>query len=234
MTFYTYRAQLTFGLSRTCSKVNVAALFLQWYEKSHSLLSNFSLLPYDEDQGQQITSPDQIMHDSDFFSKYFYNHRVLQTGNLTGMVHFQTNIPWISLKSYRSKYFAWLKECRVYLNHMKFKTDTLVACGFLVGSHPGHLWWDEAEEELRESLEIDSDQLPFQLSSCSISVPIKEGSTNRYSFQAVVVETSTQYASTLREKFYALDHPSTAREIFPYTGMYQFVPITTVKGVVNW
>jgi archaellum component FlaC len=126
-------------------------------------------------------------------------------------------------------YFSWLKECRVYINQTKFKTDTLVACGFLVGAHPGHLRRDEAEEEFRASLEIDSESLPFQLSSRSISVPMKEGDKSRYGFQAIVIETSTQYVPILREKFYALDHPNTAREVFPYTGMYQFVPLLQSK-----
>jgi hypothetical protein len=51
----------------------------------------------------------------------------------------------------------------------------LVSCGFLVGAHPGHLRRDEAEEELRMSLDADPERFPFQLSSRSISVPIKEG-----------------------------------------------------------
>jgi hypothetical protein len=43
------------------------------------------------------------------------------------------------------------------------------------------------------------------------------------------VETSTQYAPTLWEKFYALDHPTIAREVFPCTGKYQFVPLLQSK-----
>jgi hypothetical protein len=66
MTFFTNRAQLTFGLSQSCKEVNVAALFTQWFEKSHSLIANFSLLPYEEEKGQQLTSLDQILHDSAF------------------------------------------------------------------------------------------------------------------------------------------------------------------------
>ncbi len=171
----------------------------------------------------------KIPEDAAFFSDYYHNHRVLQHGNLMSMVQFQTSVPWIALKSYKSTYFTWLKECKVYLNHTKFKTDTLVACGFLVGAHPGHLRRDEAEVELRVSLDADPDKFPFQLSSRSISVPVKEGDPSRYSFQAIVVETSTQLASTIWEKFYELDQPAKAQAIYPYTGMYQFVPLLKSK-----
>jgi hypothetical protein len=204
-------------------------LFLQWFEKSVNLLANFSILPYKEEKGHQITSTTQIPDDADFFAKYYHNHWVLQHGNLTGMIHFQTRTPWISLKSFKSPYFTWLKNCKVYLNQTKFKTDTLVACGFLVGAHPGHLRRDEVEEELKVSLGMDQGPLPFQLSSRSISVPIKDGDPSRYSFQAIVVETSTQYAPTIRETFYELDNRVKAKEDYPYTGMYQFVPLLKTK-----
>jgi hypothetical protein len=195
--FFTYRAQLTFGLSSSCKEVNVAALFLQWLEKSVAFLANFSLLPYDGEGGHQITSIDQVEQDPAFYEQYYFNHRVLQHGNLTGMIQFQTSVPWISLKSPKSLYFTWLKECRVYINRTAFKTDTLVACGFLVGAHPGFMRRDEAEEELKVSLDIEPDTLPFQLSSRSISVPIKEGDQSRFSFQAIVVETSVKHAQPL-------------------------------------
>jgi hypothetical protein len=79
------------------------------------------------------------------------------------------------------------------------------------------------------SLDADPDRFPFQLSSHSISVPVKEGDPSRYSFQAIVVETPTQLASTIREKFYELDHPAKAQAIYPYTGMYHFVPLLKSK-----
>ncbi len=229
LNFHTYRAQLTFGLSSGCKEVNVAALFLQWLEKSTALLANFSLLPYDGEGGQQIISTDQVEHDPAFYDQYYFNHRVLQHGNLTGMIQFQTSVPWISLKSPKSPYFNWLKECRVYMNRTAFKTDTLVACGFLVGAHPGFLRRDEAEEELKVSLDIEPDTLPFQLSSWSISVPIKDGDRSRFSFQAIVVETSVKHAQSLREKFYQLDPPHQAEASYPYTGKYQFVPLLKSK-----
>jgi hypothetical protein len=122
MTFFTYRAQLTFGLSNSCKEVNVTALFLQWFEKSKHFLANFSLLPFEEENGHQNTMSEQIPDEAEFFKQYFHNHRVLQHGNLTGMVHFQTSVPWTSLKSNTSAYFTWLKACKVYLNHTKFKS----------------------------------------------------------------------------------------------------------------
>jgi hypothetical protein len=225
LTFFTYRAQLTFGLSKACKEINVAALFLQWFEKSAVSLANFSLLPYEGEGGHQITSKDQFEQDPEFYKQYYHNHRVLQHGNLTGMVQFQTSLPWIALKSAKSAYFTWLKECRVYLNKTKFKTDTLVACGFLVGAHPGFLQRDEAEEELRVSLDLENDSLPFQLSSRSISVAIKEGDPGRFSFQAIVVETSVQYAQPLQEKFYQLDPPNTAQE----ASLYWYVSLCSIN-----
>jgi hypothetical protein len=124
------------------------------------------------------------------------------------MVHFQSTASWSSIKSFKNPYFTWLKKNRVYLNYTKFKTETLVACGFLVGTHPGHLRREEAEEELRGSLGLDKGEIDFQLSSRSISVPIKEGDTSCYSFQAIIIETSTKLASTLHERFFELAHPS--------------------------
>jgi hypothetical protein len=154
-----------------------------------------------------------------------YNHRVLNHGNLTGMVAFQCSTPWAQLKSPNHQYFAWLKMNKVFINQTKFKTSSLVPCGFLLGAHPGHLRRDEAESELKISLGYQTEEeVPFQLSSRSVSVPIQEGKSERYAFQAVVLETSTQQASSLREKFFSLGNLKQAHERFPYTGQYQFVP----------
>jgi hypothetical protein len=75
------------------------------------------------------------------------------------------------------------------------------------------------------SLGLDPDDILFQLSSRSVSVPIKEDDTHRYTFNAVVVETSAKYASKLRDRFYDLKDPRTAIVDYPYTGLYQFVPM---------
>ncbi len=229
-TYYTYRAQLTFGLKPTKSGVNVADLFNKWLENSCTHLGNFSLLPFDEDKGQQIMSLSQVPEDNaSFYTKYFFNHRVLNHGNLTGMVYFQCSVPWTQVKSAKSSYFQWLKEHNVYLNQTKFKTATLVACGFLVGAHPGYLRRDEAEEELTRSLESTKDEVQFQLTARTISVPIQEGKPERYTFQAVVVETATSTAAKLREKFFSLGNPLEAKLNYPYTGHYQFVPFLHTK-----
>jgi hypothetical protein len=105
----------------------------------------------------------------------------------------------------------------------------LVVCGFLLGAHPGHLRRDEAEVELRGSLGLDLEEFSFQLSSRTISVPIKECELGRFSFQAVVVETAAQHASHLCEKFYLLEDSKRAAVTYPYTGMYQFVPVLKSK-----
>jgi hypothetical protein len=117
----------------------------------------------------------------------------------------------------------------VFLQYTKFQMDTLVVCGFLVGAHPGHLRRDEAEEELHGSRGLDFVDLKFQLSSRSISVPIKEGNAGRFGLQAVVIESSTRDAPNFRECFYKLKNPAKAIESYPYTGMYQLVPFLKSK-----
>ena len=168
LTFFTSHAQLTFDLSKVCTEVNAAELFLQWFEQSSKSLANFTLLPFDPETGQQITTPSQIAtNDVDFFSKYYFNHRLVYLGHLSRI---------------KDPCFCWLNDYKVFLNYTKFKTDTLGVCSFLVGAHPGHLHCDEVEEELRDHLHLDSSPLKFHLSSRSISGPIQEGEPSWFSF----------------------------------------------------
>jgi hypothetical protein len=95
---------------------------------------------------------------------YYRNHRLLTTGNLTGMILFQCSLPWSAIQSPRGNFFRWLKLNRVYLNNTKFKTSTLVPCGFLHGGHPGYLCRNETEMELCQGLGITMSKLPCQLS----------------------------------------------------------------------
>jgi hypothetical protein len=230
VTFYTIRAQLTFGLDPGKGGVNVPALFLNWIQNTSKCIPDFSLLPFDDEKGQQITDPKQAPDENPtFYSQYYSNHRVLQHGNLTGIVHFRCSVPWSKIKYSKGEYFQWLHHQKVYLNQMTFKTDTLVACGFLVGAHPGHLRRDEAEQELQASLQTTPEELPFQLTARTISVPVHENQPERYSFHAVVVETSISHVAPLKEKFYNLGHPSIAKQKFPYTGQNQFVPLLHTK-----
>jgi len=227
-TVFTYRAQLTFGIARS-SESNVADFFLNWYEKSTTELPDFALLPFDSHEHQLAPAPKEILHSNEIFFKTFYgNHRVLRHGNLTGMVHFRTTLSWSTIKSFKNPYFSWMRTHRVFLNYTKFKTDTLVACGFLVGAHPGHVRREEAEEEIRGSLGLDPEELDFQLSTRSISVPIQEGDSARFTFQALVIKTSTKNATILRERFYEFQ-PSKIVKNYPYTGLYPFVPMIKSK-----
>jgi hypothetical protein len=63
----------------------------------------------------------------------------------------------------------------------------------------------------------------------TISVPVLEGQPKKFPFQAVVVETSAANAQALRERFYALEKPTTFNRTYPYTGSYQFVPLIKSK-----
>jgi hypothetical protein len=166
----------------------------------------------------------------EFYSQYYHNHRVLNHGNLTGMVTFQCSTPWARLKSPNHPFFNWLHINKVFLNQTKFKTSSLVPCGFLLGAHPGHLRRDEAEAELKVSLGYETEEEPpFQLSSRSVSVPVQEGKPERFLFLTVIVETSTQQAASLKEKFFSLGNCEKAQQKFPYTGKYQFVPFLKTK-----
>lgn len=104
-----------------------------------------------------------------------------------------------------------------------------MTCGFLVGAHPGFLRRDEAVKELYTRLQTDPNTVPFQLSARTISVPINEGKPEKYTFQAVVIETATTQAATLREEFYKLPNPVSAQLQYPYTGKYTFVPLLQSK-----
>ncbi len=173
---FTYRAQITFGLSSP-KEVNIANFFLGWLSQSKKDLPKFSLLPHNSDfrTAAEVILDEVAPNDIAFFRTSYGNQRVLQHGNLTGMVQFQTSVSWSMLKGFKNPYFTWLKAHRVFLNYTKFKTDTLVACGFSVGAHPGFMRRDKAEEEICGSLGFDKDEANFQLSSRYISVPIKDG-----------------------------------------------------------
>jgi hypothetical protein len=145
-TFFTYRAQLTFSLPQSKEGVNVTKYFCRWIYSSCESIDNFALVPYDDDKGQQISSIEQVPEDNaSFYSAYYHNHRVLNHGNLTGMVTFQCTTPWERLKSPNHPFFNWLRLNKVFLNQTKFKVSSLVPCGFLLGAHPGYLRRDEAE-----------------------------------------------------------------------------------------
>ena len=92
--FFTFRAQLTYGLKKG-TKIHLLDLFRQWVEISYSQIPDFALLPFDDELGQAIHTPDQVPeNNSTFYKEYYHNHRVLQHGNLTGMIHFRCNVSW--------------------------------------------------------------------------------------------------------------------------------------------
>jgi hypothetical protein len=148
-TIFTFRAQLTFGLN-TGRTVAVSASFRDWVKNTAKNVPNFGLLPFDDEKGQVIATPEQVPDENySFYKEYYHNHRILRSGNLTGMVHFRCSISWTKIKRMQDDYSQWLHWNKVYLNMAKFKCDTLVVCGFLVGAHPGHLRREDTEQEYR-------------------------------------------------------------------------------------
>jgi hypothetical protein len=107
-------------------------------------------------------------------NKHNNNHWALAHGNLTAMNTFQSICTWSTLKDPNKDFFKWLKINKVFLNQTQFKTDMLVPCGFLLGAHPGHLQCDEAKQEMWTSLNFEWEEIPFQLSARTVSVPIQD------------------------------------------------------------
>jgi hypothetical protein len=138
-TTFTFRSQLTWGLAPG-TRVHLLSKFSEWLKATSKYIPDFVLLPFEDEKGQGITSSDQIPNDNpDFFNEYFYSHRVLRHGNLTGMVHFSCTVSWNKVKRMQDPYFQWLNQHKVYIYLTKLKSATLVICGFFVGAHPGHL-----------------------------------------------------------------------------------------------
>jgi len=74
---FTYRAQLTFGL-QPGHEVNVAALFSKFTIHAAKILKDISLLPFDDEKGQQISSNEQFPDNKPiFYTTYYHNHCVL-------------------------------------------------------------------------------------------------------------------------------------------------------------
>jgi len=97
-TTFTFQAQLTWGLTLG-SRVNLPTLFREWVNNTWQCTPDFALLPFDDEKGQVITTSDQVPDDNPGFYKcYKHNHRVLNHGNLTGMVHFQCSVSWNEVK----------------------------------------------------------------------------------------------------------------------------------------
>lgn len=173
--------------------MNVPNLYRSWVAHTAKLIPDFSVFPYEEDKGQQVSSADQVPDDNPaFYNSYSHNHRVLKHGNLTGMVYFHCSVSWSKLKHMKGEYFQWLHANKVFLNQTKFKTDTLVCMRFSCCGTPWipeEGWSGEGTQDLNLN-----EELPFQLSSRTVTVPIDQGSHERYSFQAVVIETSAKDA----------------------------------------
>jgi hypothetical protein len=165
-TVFTYKDQLTFGLQKG-REVNVDILFSKFLANAIKLLPSFSLLPFNDDKGLQISSTTQLPEDNpDFYQTYYKNHRVLQHRNLTGMISFQCGVSWTVLKKPTCEFFRFLYTKKVFLNQTRINAATLVAVGFLHGAHPGYFQRDAAEQEMDKYINHNPvSKLPFQLSA---------------------------------------------------------------------
>jgi len=100
-TIFSFQAHLTIGL-QPGREVNVAILFSRFLANAFQTVPDFSLFPHDDDKGQQVTATAQLPDDNlDFYTTYYKNHRILQHGNLTGMISFRCSLSWTELKKPR-------------------------------------------------------------------------------------------------------------------------------------
>jgi len=76
---------------------------------------------------------------------------------------------------------------------------------------------------------MDDDPIPFQLASWNISIPVSDRGKECFTFQAIVIETSTKHAANPCRHFYELENPSIAPRKYSYTSGYQFVPMLKSK-----
>lgn len=128
-TMFSFQAKLTLGL-QTSREVNVAILFSRFLANAIKTVPDFSLYPYDDDKGQQVTATSQLPDDnSEFYATYYKNHRILQHSNLTGMISFRCSLSWMELKKPTSSFFQWLYHSKVFLKSNQDK-----------GNYPGGLW----------------------------------------------------------------------------------------------
>jgi hypothetical protein len=132
------------------------------------------------------------------------------------------------LKGFKNLYFTWLKAHRVFLNYTKFKTDTLVACGFSVGAHPGFMRRDEAEDEICGSLGFDKDEANFHYPLDTFQCPLKmENRCVTTSKPSLWKPQSKMHHSSVKGSI--LSHPSTAIQTYPYNDQHQFLPMIKSK-----
>jgi hypothetical protein len=73
-TMFTFRAQLTWGLKKG-PEVNLPALFMDWVANTAKNIPDFALVPFEDDKGQVISTPDQVPYDNpSFYKDYYHNH----------------------------------------------------------------------------------------------------------------------------------------------------------------
>jgi len=93
-------------------------LFREWVNNTKLCIPDFELLPFVEEKGQVVTTFDQVPDDNPiFFKDYYYNHRILNHGNLTGMVHFRCTVSWNKVKRVKKPYFQWLHKTSDYFTN---------------------------------------------------------------------------------------------------------------------
>jgi hypothetical protein len=58
---------------------------------------------------------------------------------------------------------------------------------------------------------------------------IEPGKDQKYSFQAIAVDTAVTHSRHIQEAFFSLPKPAVAQQLYPYPGPYQFVPLLVSK-----
>ena len=81
------------------SRSQLPALFRDWVANTAKNIPDFALVPFEDDKGQVISTPDQVPYNNpSFYKDYYHDHRVLQHGNLTGMVQSRCSVSWHKIK----------------------------------------------------------------------------------------------------------------------------------------
>jgi len=106
---------------------NVPECFRQFFKQLCQVSPDVLLQSYN-DSGTPVTPVEQLPEDDiEFYDKYYHQHSVSPTGQLTGMCLITLPHTWLQLKNNKSTFFKWLQDKKVFMKYVSFKVDQLSA-----------------------------------------------------------------------------------------------------------